>query len=51
MTDKRVYFGTKEKMSWVKAPKVNMTRSTETSRSGGVFLNGGGYVKDRKSVV
>lgn len=44
MSKKRVYFGTKEKMSWVKAPSINMVRGVEKFGSSGTYTNGGGYV-------
>lgn len=46
MTDKTVWFGTQERMSWVPAPIPGVDRSLSKWRTGGQFLNGGQWSKE-----
>lgn len=43
-SDKKVYFGSKEKMSWINAPAINVGRGRGSWSESGTMLNGGGYV-------
>lgn len=45
MTDKRMYFGTKERMTWIPMPAINAGISKSRWSSEGVFLNGGAFVR------
>lgn len=43
MGDKKVWFGTKERMEWVPAPLPGVDRSAKKWRASGQFLNGGAW--------
>lgn len=43
---KRLYFGTQERMSWVKTPAIEADISKARWSAEGVFLNGGAYVRN-----
>jgi hypothetical protein len=45
MTDKRMYFGTIERMTWITMPAINADLSKARWSSEGVFLNGGAFVQ------
>lgn len=45
MTDKRMYFGTRERMTWITMPAINADLSKARWSSEGVFLNGGAFVQ------
>lgn len=45
MTSKYMYFGTKERMSWVKMPAINAGLSRARWSAEGVYLNGGAFVQ------
>lgn len=49
MTDKTIYFGTRERMKWVKAPAINANLNTVGRAASVTFLNGGGGV-DRSAL-
>lgn len=49
MTNKRMYFGTQELMSWVPCPAIEADISKTGWSTEGVFLNGGAYT--RRSVT
>jgi hypothetical protein len=40
-----VYFGTKQQMAWIPAPKISMPRGVSTWDSGKKFLSGGASVR------
>lgn len=40
-----MYFGTRERMTWVKCPAFNADLSTQGWGTSGTYLNGGGYVR------
>lgn len=40
---KQMYFGTRERMTWVNAPAINSDISKTRWSNDGVYLNGGGY--------
>lgn len=45
MTNKRMYFGTRERMTWIAMPAINADLSKARWSSEGVFLNGGAFVQ------
>lgn len=45
MAMKRMYFGTRERMVWVKAPAINADLSKNKWSTSGTYLNGGGYAR------
>jgi len=46
----QIYFGTKQVMSWIPAPKISMARNVSTWNSGGeVFLNGGTSLRNSRT--
>lgn len=45
MPNQTMYFGTKERMSWVKCPAINATISKVGWGATGVYLNGGAFVR------
>lgn len=46
MSDKTVWFGTKERMAWVPAPMPGVDRSLRKWRATGQYLNGGYYQRE-----
>lgn len=44
--DRLMYFGTRERMTWVKCPAFNADLSKNKWNTSGTYLNGGGYVRD-----
>lgn len=40
-----MYFGNRERMTWVKAPAINADLSPNRWTNSGTYLNGGGYVR------
>lgn len=45
MTKKRMYFGTRERMTWIPTPAINAGISKSRWSSEGVFTNGGAFVQ------
>lgn len=46
MAEKKMYFGTRERMTWVNCPAINTDLSKGRWSSNGQFLNGGAYVRN-----
>lgn len=40
-----MYFGTQERMTWIKCPNSGMTRNRTGWKSSGTYLNGGGWTR------
>ena len=40
---KKMYFGTREKMQWVKCPATNISRNRAKWQETGAYLNGGAF--------
>lgn len=45
MADRVMYFGTQERMTWIKCPNSGMTRNRVGWNANGTYLNGGGWAR------
>lgn len=46
MADRGMYFGTRERMTWIKSPNSGMGRTRSGWSASGTYLNGGGWSRE-----
>lgn len=49
MSNRQIYFGTQERMTWIKSPAINADISYNRWSAEGVFINGGAYSRRSSS--